>query len=157
MSLDRIGGAGLSAIARVLHGWGYEVSGSDQQANALTQALSAEGITAYIGHREENLPAAKGGTAPEIVVVASSAVPDDNPEVWAARMRGLPVIRRSQLLGELTADKTTIAVAGTHGKTTTSAMIAWVLVEAGLDPSFVVGECCRIWRPMLGREPGGTL
>lgn len=127
-----IGGIGLSAIARVLHGWGYAVSGSDRQPTVLTRALAAEGITVYAGHRAEQVVGAD-------LVVASSAVPEDNPEVVEAKRRGLPVIKREQFLGELTANKTTIAVAGTHGKTTTSAMIAWILVEAGLDPTFVVG------------------
>jgi UDP-N-acetylmuramate--alanine ligase len=127
-----IGGIGLSAIARVLHGWGYTVSGSDREATALTRTLAEEGITVYAGHRAEQVAGAD-------LVVVSSAVPDDNPEIVEAERRGVPVVKREQFLGELTADKTTIAVAGTHGKTTTSAMIAWILVEAGLDPTFVVG------------------
>lgn len=127
-----IGGIGLSAIARVLHGWGYAVSGSDREPTALTRALAAEGISVYSGHRAEHVARAD-------LVVVSSAVPADNPEVKEAQRRGLPLVKREQLLADLTAAKTTIAVAGTHGKTTTSAMIAWILVEAGLDPTFVVG------------------
>ena len=127
-----IGGIGLSAIARVLHGWGYRVSGSDRQPSALTEALSAEGITVYAGHRAEHVSGAD-------VVVVSSAVPEDNPEVAEARGRGLPVLKRKQFLGKLTAGRSTIAVAGTHGKTTTSAMSAWILTQAGLDPTFIVG------------------
>jgi UDP-N-acetylmuramate--alanine ligase len=127
-----IGGIGLSAIARVLKGWGYQVSGSDRQSTALTAALAAEGITVYAGHRAEQVAGAD-------LVVVSSAVPQDNPEVAEALRRGLPVVKRAAFLGELTAGKVTIAVAGTHGKTTTSAMIAWVLLQAGLDPTFVVG------------------
>jgi UDP-N-acetylmuramate--alanine ligase len=127
-----IGGIGLSAIARVLHGWGYAVSGSDREPTALTRALVNEGMVVYAGHRAEQVVGAD-------LVVVSSAVPGDNPEVLEAKRRGLAVIKRDQFLGELTASKTTIAVAGTHGKTTTSAMIAWILVEAGLDPTFVVG------------------
>lgn len=127
-----IGGIGLSAIARVLHGWGYRVSGSDRQPSALTAALQAEGITVYAGHR-----AAHVGDAD--LVVISSAVPEDNPEVFAAKQHDRPVVKRKQFLGELTAGKTTIAVAGTHGKTTTSAMIAWILIQADLDPTFIVG------------------
>jgi UDP-N-acetylmuramate--alanine ligase len=127
-----IGGIGLSAIARVLQGWGYRVSGSDQQPSALTQALVAEGITVYAGHRAEHVRGAD-------VIVASSAIPDDNPEIVAGQELGLPVVKREQFLTELTAGKTTIAVAGTHGKTTTSAMIAWILMQAGLDPTFIVG------------------
>jgi len=127
-----IGGIGLSAIARVLHGWGYQVSGSDRQPSALTDTLAAEGITIYAGHHPDNVNSAD-------IVVASSAVPEDNPELAASQDRGVPVVKRDQFLGELTDDKTTIAVAGTHGKTTTSAMIAWILTQAGLDPTFIVG------------------
>jgi UDP-N-acetylmuramate--alanine ligase len=127
-----IGGIGLSAIARVLHGWGYRVSGSDRQPTALTGALAAEGIVFYAGHQAGNVTGAD-------LVVVSSAVPDDNPEVVEARERGVPVVKRNQFLADLTAGKITIAVAGTHGKTTTSAMIAWILVQAGLDPTFIVG------------------
>jgi UDP-N-acetylmuramate--alanine ligase len=127
-----IGGIGLSAIARLLHGWGYRVSGSDRQSTALTEALAAEGIATYAGHRAQQVAGAD-------LVVVSSAVPADNPEVMEAQRLGIPVVKREPFLGELTAGKTTIAVAGTHGKTTTSAMIAWILLQAGLDPSFIVG------------------
>ncbi len=127
-----IGGIGLSAIARVLHGWGYVVSGSDAQPSDLTAKLAAEGIRVHAGHRAEQEAGAD-------VVVVSSAVPEDNPEVVKARRRGLPVVKRDAFLAELTAGKTVIAVAGTHGKTTTSAMVAWILLQAGLDPSFIVG------------------
>jgi UDP-N-acetylmuramate--alanine ligase len=127
-----IGGIGLSAIARVLHGRGYAVSGSDRLLSPLTAALAAEGIVVHAGHRAENL-----GTAD--LVAISSAIHDDNPEVVEARRRGLPVVKREQLLPALTAGKSTIAVAGTHGKTTTSAMIAWILMQQGLDPTFIVG------------------
>ena len=127
-----IGGIGLSAIARVLHGWGYRVSGSDAQPSALTRALAAEGIIVYAQHEAGQVLGAD-------VVVISSAVPEDNPEVIEAKRQGLPVVKRERFLGELTRGKTTIAVAGTHGKTTTSAMIAWTLTQAGLDPTFIVG------------------
>jgi UDP-N-acetylmuramate--alanine ligase len=127
-----IGGIGLSAIARVLHGWGYHVSGSDWKHSALTEALTAEGIMVHARHRAEHVMGAD-------LVVASSAIPDDNPEVVEALRQGLPVLKREQFLGELTMGKTTIAVAGTHGKTTTSAMIAWALTQADLDPAFIVG------------------
>ncbi len=127
-----IGGIGLSAIARVLHGRGYRVSGSDRQPSALTRELAAEGITVYVGHRAEQVAGAE-------LVIVSSAVPDDNPEVVEARRRGLPVVNREQFLGELTADKVVIAVAGAHGKTTTTAMIAWILLQANLDPTFIAG------------------
>jgi UDP-N-acetylmuramate--alanine ligase len=127
-----IGGIGLSAIARVLHGWGYRVSGSDAQPSAQTRALTAEGIVVYVGHQAEQVMDAD-------IVVVSSAIPEDNPEVIEARRRGLTLVKRERFLGELTRGKTTIAVAGTHGKTTTSAMIAWILTQAGLDPTFIVG------------------
>ncbi|MGD2205256.1 MAG: UDP-N-acetylmuramate--L-alanine ligase [Anaerolineae bacterium] len=127
-----IGGIGLSAIARVLNGWGCRVSGSDQNPSALTKALTAEGITVFVGHRAEQVAGAN-------LVVVSSAVPDDNPEVIEARNRNLPVVKREQFLSELTAGKITVAVAGAHGKTTTSAMIAWILTEVGLEPAFIVG------------------
>jgi UDP-N-acetylmuramate--alanine ligase len=119
-------------MARVLHGWGHSVSGSDQQASDLTRELSAEGIRIYAGHRADWLGDAD-------LVIVSSAVPQGNPEVVEARCKGLPVLKRQQVLAELTAGKVTIAVAGTHGKTTTSAMIAWILSHAGLDPTFIVG------------------
>jgi UDP-N-acetylmuramate--alanine ligase len=127
-----IGGIGLSAIARVLHGWGYTVSGSDRQPSALIDELRAEGLAIYTGHRAEQVAGAN-------LIVVSSAVPGDNPEVVEARRRGIPVVNRERFLAELTAGKTTLAVAGTHGKTTSSAMIAWILLQAGLDPTFVVG------------------
>ena len=127
-----IGGIGLSAIARVLRGWGYQVSGSDRQPSALTEALVREGMTIYAGHRADQVAGAE-------MVIMSSAVAEDNSEVVEARRRGVPVVKRHQFLTELTAGKVTIAVAGTHGKTTTSAMIAWILVYADLDPTFIVG------------------
>jgi UDP-N-acetylmuramate--alanine ligase len=127
-----IGGIGLSAIARVLHGWGYRVSGSDQQVSALTETLAAEGIVVHAGHQAEHVVGAD-------LVIVSSAVPADNPEVVEGRRRGLPVLKREQFLGELTGGRHTLAVAGVHGKTTTTAMIAWILIQAELDPSFVVG------------------
>jgi UDP-N-acetylmuramate--alanine ligase len=122
----------MSAIARVLRGWGYPVSGSDLQGSTLMAELAEEGITIRIGHRPEWVSGAD-------IVVISSAVPRDNLEVLEAVRRGIPVVKRVQILSELTAGRTTIAVAGTHGKTTTTAMIAWILTEAGLDPTFIVG------------------
>lgn len=98
----------------------------------LTKDLVAEGITISQGHRAESVAGAD-------LVIVSSAVPEDNPEIAEAKRRGIPVAKREQILGELTGGKTTIAVAGTHGKTTTSAMIAWILVQAGLEPTFIVG------------------
>jgi UDP-N-acetylmuramate--alanine ligase len=135
-----IGGIGLSAIARVLHGWHFQVSGSDQASSCITEALAAEGIEVFVGHRRENITRLSSrGDGAEVLVVISSAIPAGNPEVMEAKQCGIPVVKRREILGELTAGKTTIAVAGTHGKTTTTAMIAWILVEAGLNPSFVVG------------------
>jgi UDP-N-acetylmuramate--alanine ligase len=127
-----VGGIGLSAIARVLHGWRYSVTGSDQQETPLTRELAEEGIVVHQGH------SAKWVGEADLVII-SSAVPEDNPEITEAMRRGVPVVKREQILGELTAGRTTIAVAGTHGKTTTSAMIAWILTQAGLDPTFIVG------------------
>lgn len=135
-----IGGIGLSAIARVLHGRGYTVTGSDLEPSTLTRALASEGIRVFAGHRGENVAGAdETEEGAQVLVIASSAVPDDNPEVIEARRRGYSVVKRQEILNELTEGKTTIAVAGTHGKTTTSAMIAWILTEAGLDPTFIVG------------------
>jgi UDP-N-acetylmuramate--alanine ligase len=127
-----IGGIGLSAIARVLVGWGYSVSGSDHQPSTLTQNLRSEGITVYDRHVGEQVAGAD-------LVVVSSAIPPDNSEVLEAECRGIPVVNREEFLGDLTRGKATIAVAGTHGKTTTSAMISWILTEAGFEPTFIVG------------------
>jgi UDP-N-acetylmuramate--alanine ligase len=127
-----IGGAGLSAIARVLLGMGYRVSGSDQVDSALMAALADDGVTVYVGHRAEQVEGAD-------LVVASSAVPEDNVEVMAARTRGVAVVKRADFLGELMAGRTTVAVAGSHGKTTTTGMVATVLLMADQDPTFIVG------------------
>jgi UDP-N-acetylmuramate--alanine ligase len=116
----------------VLAGWGYSVSGSDLQPSALTQDLRREEITVYDQHRAEQIVGAD-------LVVASSAIPRQNPEILEAERRAIPVVNREKFLGALTQGKTTIAVAGTHGKTTTSAMISWILMQAGLDPTFIVG------------------
>jgi UDP-N-acetylmuramate--alanine ligase len=127
-----IGGAGLSAIARVLMGLGYRVSGSDQAASALTRVLADEGATVYRGHRSDYVDGAD-------LVVMSSAVPEDNVEVIAARERGITVVKRAELLGEMMVGRPGIAVAGSHGKTTTTGMIATMLLVAGADPTFIVG------------------
>ncbi|MBN2387218.1 MAG: UDP-N-acetylmuramate--L-alanine ligase [Anaerolineales bacterium] len=127
-----IGGTGLSAIARVLLELGYVVSGSDCQESPFTRDLAAAGATIAIGHRMENLGQAEA-------VVRSSAIPDDNPEVVAARSAGIPVLKRAEFLGELMTGRTGIAVAGTHGKTTTTAMIAWMLSDLKVDPTFIIG------------------
>jgi UDP-N-acetylmuramate--alanine ligase len=128
-----IGGAGMSAIARVLLESGVHVSGSDQKANAITDSLAQAGATIHEGHRAENLPANAD------VVLISSAVKPDNPEVVAAAARSVPVLKRRDAFPRLLPEKALIAIAGTNGKTTTTALLAHLLTEAGLDPSYIVG------------------
>ena len=127
-----IGGAGMSGIAEILHNLGYIISGSDQSASATTKALTKRGIRVAIGHDAANI---KGAEA----VVTSSAVRSDNPEVMAARAKRVPVVPRAVMLAELMRLKQGIAIAGTHGKTTTTSLVTSVLAEAGLDPTFVIG------------------
>jgi UDP-N-acetylmuramate--alanine ligase len=127
-----IGGAGLSALAHVLHGQGEIVSGSDRMRSPYARALEDKGVEVSIGHDASNL---KGVD----LVISSSAIPADNVELLAAADLGIPVVHRREFLDQLTREYKTIAVAGTHGKTTTTGMIAWILEQAGLDPSFVVG------------------
>ena len=127
-----IGGTGLSAIARVLLEMGYTVSGSDRAESVFTRDLQAAGATIFIGHQAGNVRGAD-------LIVRSSAILDDNPEVVAARALRIPVLKRADFLGSLMDGRTGIAVAGTHGKTTTTAMIAWMLSSLGQDPSFIVG------------------
>jgi len=127
-----IGGSGLSAIARLLKESGYTVTGSDRALTPFAADLQAAGVTIYIGHHPRNIQGANW-------IVRSSAIPDDNVEVIAAKQANIPVYKRADFLGKLMADKTGIAVAGTHGKTTTTAMIAFLLSELGRDPSFIVG------------------
>jgi UDP-N-acetylmuramate--alanine ligase len=127
-----IGGTGLSAIARVLLESGYQVTGSDQQLSPLAQALREAGVTVYIGHQPKNVAAAD-------LVVRSSAVPDSNVEVQAAQAAGIPVLKRADFLMNVMEGYRVIAVAGSHGKTTTTAMLAWILSELGQDPGFIVG------------------
>ncbi len=127
-----IGGAGMSAIARVLHGRGKRVHGSDQRSSPITEALRAEGIGVVVGHQGENVARAE-------LVLASSAVPDGNVELAAARRRGIPVARRPEFLATLTEGYDVIAVAGAHGKTTVTGMITMMLLEAGLDPTYIIG------------------
>lgn len=122
----------MSAIARLLRESGYHVTGSDRALSQFAVELQQDGVEVFIGHHPRNITGAD-------MVIRSSAIPDDNPEVDAARLAGIPVYKRSDFLGRLMADKTGIAVAGTHGKTTTTAMIAWVLYGLGRDPSFIVG------------------
>ncbi len=128
-----IGGSGMSPIATVLAAMGHRVSGSDLRDSVVLDRLRGMGIEATVGHDAANVPA-------DVDLVAiSTAVPDDNPEVTEARRRGVPVVRRTTLLAAIAAERKALAVAGTHGKTTTSAMLALVLQEGGLEPSFIVG------------------
>jgi UDP-N-acetylmuramate--alanine ligase len=126
------GGAGMSAIAGVLAAMGHRVSGSDLKASAGLERLRAAGVDVHVGHAAEHLGDVD-------VVAISTAVPPTNPEVEAARARGIPVLRRAEILAAIAATRRPVAVAGTHGKTTTSSMLALVLVEAGLRPSFIIG------------------
>jgi UDP-N-acetylmuramate--alanine ligase len=127
-----IGGSGLSAIARLLKESGYEVTGSDRTLSSFALDLQKEGVMVYVGHHPRNVSGAD-------IVIRSSAVADDNPEVVAAIQKDIPVFKRADFLGRLMSEKTGIAVAGTHGKTTTTAMIAWTLSAMNRDPSFIVG------------------
>ena len=133
-----IGGIGMSGVAEVLHNLGYAVQGSDLAENANVRRLQALGIAVAIGHGEENLGDAQA-------VVVSSAVKPDNPEVAAARRRLVPVVRRAEMLGELMRLKWSIAVGGTHGKTTTTSLVAALLDAAGLDPTVINGGIINAW------------
>ena len=128
-----IGGIGMSGIAEVLVNLGYAVTGSDLQESESTRRLGALGAAVFIGHQEENL------AGDPSVVVISTAVKYSNPEVLEARRRHIPVIPRAEMLAELMRMKYGVAVAGSHGKTTTTSMIAAVLSAAGLDPTMVIG------------------
>jgi UDP-N-acetylmuramate--alanine ligase len=127
-----IGGSGMSGIAEVLLNLGYRIQGSDLARNAATDRLAAQGAQIFMGHTADHLGQAHA-------VVISSAVKNDNPEVQAARQRRIPVVPRALMLGELMRLKQGIAIAGTHGKTTTTSLVASVLAQAGLDPTFVIG------------------
>lgn len=127
-----IGGAGMGGIAEVLANEGYLISGSDLAPNAVTEHLNELGVTIYFNHQPDNVIGAS-------VVVVSSAINETNPEIIAAREARIPVIRRAEMLAELMRYRYGIAIAGTHGKTTTTAMITNIYAEAGLDPTFVNG------------------
>ncbi|MFM1891179.1 MAG: UDP-N-acetylmuramate--L-alanine ligase [Pseudomonadota bacterium] len=127
-----IGGAGMNGIAQVMLNLGYEVSGSDLRENPATRRLAEQGATIHIGHAAEHLAAADA-------VVISSAVRADNPEVVAARAARIPVVPRAEMLAEIMRFRYGVAVAGTHGKTTTTSLVASLLIDGGLDPTFVIG------------------
>jgi len=127
-----IGGSGMSGIAEVMVSLGYAVQGSDLKENKQTRRLEEQGATIFIGHAAENIRDADA-------VVVSSAVDETNPEVTAARERLMPVVSRAEMLAELMRFRYSIAVAGTHGKTTTTSLVASILAEGGLDPTFVIG------------------
>ncbi|HEY2813336.1 MAG TPA: UDP-N-acetylmuramate--L-alanine ligase [Acidimicrobiales bacterium] len=127
-----VGGAGMSAIASVLASMGHTVSGSDLKESRSLRRLEALGVDVHVGHDGALVDGAE-------LVAVSTAIPERNPEVVAARERGISVARRADILGAIAATRRCIAVSGTHGKTTTSSMLALVLVEAGLNPSFIIG------------------
>jgi UDP-N-acetylmuramate--alanine ligase len=128
-----IGGSGMSGIAEVLLNLGHRVTGSDLRASDATRRLRRLGAKVMIGHQAGNLPENTD------VVVVSNAVPDTNPEILAAREREMPIIPRAQMLNDLMRLKQGVAIAGSHGKTTTTSMVAWILAQAGLDPTMVIG------------------
>ena len=127
-----IGGIGMSGIAEVLRNLNYKVQGSDVAAGPSVERLRELGVTVHIGHAAANIGEAA-------VVVVSSAIKDGNPEVDAARARRVPVVRRAEMLAELMRLKSAIAIGGTHGKTTTTSLVAAVLAEAGMDPTVING------------------
>ena len=127
-----IGGSGMSGIAEVLHTLNYTVSGSDIADSATLKRLNSLGIQTFVGHSENNLKDVDA-------VVTSTAVKADNPEILAAKQKHIPVVPRAVMLAELMRMKTGIAIAGTHGKTTTTSLVASILAKAGLDPTFVIG------------------
>ncbi|HEY7121983.1 MAG TPA: Mur ligase domain-containing protein, partial [Solirubrobacterales bacterium] len=138
-----IGGAGMSGLALVAKRLGAEVSGSDRAESSYTERLRAAGIEPQLGHDAEQVP-------PDAEVVVSTAVPDDNPELSRARERGQTVIHRGELLAELCLGRRLLAIAGTHGKTTTTAMCVWALRSIAADPGFFLGG------ELPGAGPDGT-
>ncbi len=142
-----IGGIGMSAIAEILHSRDYVVQGSDQKDSANVRRLRAKGIRVFVGHDAVNLVGAR-------YVVISSAVKPGNPELEAARARGLPVIRRAEMLAELMRLYATVSVTGTHGKTTTTSLIAHTFNAAGLDPTVITGGIINEWGSNARRGEG---
>ncbi len=132
-----IGGIGVSAIARMMLAEGNKVSGSDQSASEIVTALSTLGVDIKFGHAAGNIPADLD------LVVYTIALADDNPELVEAKRRGIEALTYPEMLGRISADKYTIAVAGTHGKTTTTAMLAQIFIDAGLDPTVIVGSLLK--------------
>ncbi len=127
-----VGGSGMSGIAEVLATLGYKVSGSDQKDSLVVQRLRARGVDVFIGHDADNVKGAD-------VVVVSTAISQENVEYAAAKEQGLPMVQRAAMLAELMRFRHGIAVAGTHGKTTTTSFIVSIFAEAGFDPTYVVG------------------
>ncbi len=127
-----IGGSGMSGIAEVLLTLGYKISGSDMSDTAITRRLASLGATIYKGHEASHIENAD-------TVVTSTAIQGSNPEVLAARAKNIPIVPRAIMLAELMRLKSGIAIAGTHGKTTTTSLVASILGEAGMDPTFVIG------------------
>ena len=142
-----IGGIGMSGIAEIMHNLGYNVQGSDTAESANVRRLRGLGIPVEIGHRSENLGDAQ-------VIVVSSAIKSDNPEIMAARSRLIPVVRRAEMLAELMRLKWSVAVGGTHGKTTTTSMIAAVFDAAGLDPTVINGGIINAYGTNARLGPG---
>ena len=143
-----IGGIGMSAVAEILHAKGFTVQGSDQKDSANVRRLRAKGMRVFVGHDAINLVGAR-------YIVISTAVKNGNPELEAARAKGLPVIRRAEMLAELMRLYSTVSVTGTHGKTTTTSLIAHVFASAGLDPTVITGGIINDWgsNARLGKSP----
>ena len=142
-----IGGIGMSGIAEVMHNLGYQVQGSDMQANPNVIRLQGLGVTVFVGQQASNIKDAD-------VVVISTAIKEDNPELQAARAAGLPIVRRAEMLAELMRLKWTVSVAGTHGKTTTTSMVATVLEAAQVDPTVINGGIINAYGTNARRGEG---